>query len=190
MKEKPKKIKVVNPKKVARNEWAALSTIVKKQWNLNNSARKECLKNAQVSFTFPHKWKCTACLESFSESDRATDHIIPVGEIPKTKKDFVAWCVRLFVEVEELQVLCHPCHQIKTNKDAHDKRYIEYYNMIVEHCTEGEPTFPVWITSALNSYPLVKECATIIKLQEKNKNKPKLFEKYSQKIDEFKSKYF
>jgi 5-methylcytosine-specific restriction endonuclease McrA len=60
--------------------------------------------------------KCTICLEAFPAKEVQVDHITPLvgAEGFNTWDEFIAI---LFCEKEGMQVLCKPCHQIKTNEE-------------------------------------------------------------------------
>lgn len=61
-------------------------------------------------------YKCAKCKESFVAKDIQVDHILPV--VPPS--GFTTWddfIKRLFCPAKELQVLCKPCHAIKTKKE-------------------------------------------------------------------------
>lgn len=81
--------------------------------------RTLALTKARVSYG---KYRCAHCKgENFKQpksSDKANavqvDHIIPVGAF----KSYDQYVERLFVPVSGLQVLCKPCHTIKTSAEA------------------------------------------------------------------------
>jgi 5-methylcytosine-specific restriction endonuclease McrA len=58
--------------------------------------------------------KCKICKEDFPSKEVQVDHITPLvgAEGFKTWDEFIGI---LFCEKEGMQVLCKPCHQIKTN---------------------------------------------------------------------------
>lgn len=59
-------------------------------------------------------YKCKACKKIFPGKEVQVDHIEPVVS---TTDGFTTWdefISRLFCEKENLQVLCKPCHDIKT----------------------------------------------------------------------------
>lgn len=65
------------------------------------------------------RYTCNHCKEAFLEKDIQVDHIdkvIPIGSSinDMTFDDFIN---RLFCTVEELQILCKPCHLIKTKEE-------------------------------------------------------------------------
>lgn len=61
-------------------------------------------------------YKCAACAEEFTSTNIEVDHI----ESVVASTGFVSWDVyidRLFCEKSNLQVLCKPCHKIKTKEE-------------------------------------------------------------------------
>ena len=58
-------------------------------------------------------YTCDFCDHVFAKSDVQVDHPVPV----KSGKTFVDKLNILFSPVEKYQVLCKPCHQVKTNKE-------------------------------------------------------------------------
>lgn len=73
-------------------------------------------------------YKCTGCKKQFVAADVQVDHIHPVVD---PKKGFISWDVfieRMFVEIENLQVLCKPCHKIKTDKEKLERKRNENRN--------------------------------------------------------------
>lgn len=67
-------------------------------------------------------YKCAECKKHFVAVDVQVDHITPVVD---PKKGFVSWDVfidRMFVEIDKLQVLCKPCHKIKTDEEKQQRK--------------------------------------------------------------------
>ena len=65
---------------------------------------------------------CTGCGNFFIARDVQIDHTDPVVD-PAT--GFVNWDTyfdRLYCEVENLQVLCKPCHKDKTNRERKERK--------------------------------------------------------------------
>ena len=58
-------------------------------------------------------YKCANCLGLFDGKQVAIDHVQPCGTL-KSKEDIAAFVENLFCEVDNLQVLCSTCHDIKT----------------------------------------------------------------------------
>lgn len=62
-------------------------------------------------------YRCAACKEEFTQKDVEVDHTIPIGK-DKTWDEFVDG---LFCEIANLQVLCKPCHKVKSLKEKKSK---------------------------------------------------------------------
>lgn len=76
--------------------------------------RSEAIKNARVARGF---YKCAICkTETLKNGQYVLDHINPV--VPLTGWDGLDWTqyiTRMFVSAEEFQVICHPCHDTKSD---------------------------------------------------------------------------
>jgi 5-methylcytosine-specific restriction endonuclease McrA len=67
-------------------------------------------------------YKCAACKQLYVAADVQVDHIKPVVD---PKKGFVSWdsfIDRMFCEIENLQVMCKPCHKIKTDQEKLERK--------------------------------------------------------------------
>jgi 5-methylcytosine-specific restriction endonuclease McrA len=70
------------------------------------------------------RFKCEECSKKFSAKNVAVDHIEPVieiGGVPVRSNglpDFNVYIDRLFCGIENLQLLCKPCHKKKTAAEA------------------------------------------------------------------------
>ena len=64
------------------------------------------------------KWEytCDACKHPFKATDVQVDHIVPAGSL-KTYSDLPGFVEKLYCGEDNLQVLCKPCHQLKTNHE-------------------------------------------------------------------------
>lgn len=74
-------------------------------------ARTEAMTAARIE---RGKYKCAMCSGLFGPKEVALDHIKPVVD-PKT--GFTTWdsyIENLFCEADGFQVICHPCHEVKT----------------------------------------------------------------------------
>jgi 5-methylcytosine-specific restriction endonuclease McrA len=58
-------------------------------------------------------FRCAECEGEFTQKDVQVDHKEPIGSCD-TWDEFID---RLFCEAKNLQVLCKPCHKIKTKKE-------------------------------------------------------------------------
>jgi len=59
------------------------------------------------------EYQCAHCKEWFKAAEVQVDHIVPAG----SDADWNKFIEGLFVGVDKLQVLCKPCHAIKTKKE-------------------------------------------------------------------------
>lgn len=62
-------------------------------------------------------YRCNACKKEFTSTNVQVDHITPVVDPVKGFKDWNTFIKRLFCDIDNLQVLCKPCHEIKTKKE-------------------------------------------------------------------------
>ena len=62
------------------------------------------------------KWEyqCNHCKKWFPDKNIQVDHIVEAGSL-KCKEDLPDFVERLFCEVDGFQVLCKPCHKVKTD---------------------------------------------------------------------------
>lgn len=59
------------------------------------------------------EYQCNECKGWFPEKKINVDHILPAGSL-NCAKDVGPFVERLFCEVDNLQVLCEKCHDVKT----------------------------------------------------------------------------
>jgi 5-methylcytosine-specific restriction endonuclease McrA len=67
-------------------------------------------------------YKCAKCKKHFVATDVQVDHVLPVVD---PKVGFVGWdsfIDRIFCEIENLQVLCKPCHKVKTEEEKAERK--------------------------------------------------------------------
>ena len=72
--------------------------------------RYQCLKDARVGDSY----KCAKCKKTFSRKDIQIDHIQPVVDPATGFSTWDEYITRLFSYRTNFQVLCKPCHKIKT----------------------------------------------------------------------------
>lgn len=83
-----------------------------------NAAKTEKKTNKSTGRLAQH-FLCNICEEDFPASQVQVDHIKPVVD---PKKGFTTWDTfikRLFCEADNLQVVCKPCHKIKSKKERY-----------------------------------------------------------------------
>ncbi len=89
-------------------------------------ARTQAMKLARRPSTLADKrtkWEsqCNHCKKWFKQKDVQLDHIVPKGRYaPDT---FFVWLDRLFCDTTGFQVLCIPCHKIKSATEHGDGSY-------------------------------------------------------------------
>jgi 5-methylcytosine-specific restriction endonuclease McrA len=59
------------------------------------------------------EYQCNICKHWFPEKEINVDHIIPAGKL-NCAEDLPGFVIRLFCEIDNLQVLCQNCHNEKT----------------------------------------------------------------------------
>ncbi len=67
---------------------------------------------------------CAKCGEVFEKKDVQVDHINPIIPVNKRTSD-LDWntiIARMFCSAEKLQVLCKPCHLIKSNEERKERK--------------------------------------------------------------------
>jgi len=87
-------------------------------------AKYETLKAALVGKKINKKtkrlcahYRCNKCKEEYPSSEVQVDHKKPVVDPKKGFIDWNTYIARLFCDAKNLQVLCKPCHLIKTAKE-------------------------------------------------------------------------
>jgi 5-methylcytosine-specific restriction endonuclease McrA len=88
----------------------------------------ECKAKAKRPYKGPLKrqkfeYQCNQCKNWFPDKKINVDHICPAGSL-NSAQDLPDFIERLFCEVDNLQVLCETCHNVKTKseKDAKGTR--------------------------------------------------------------------
>lgn len=79
-------------------------------------ARTQALAKARVDRGL---YKCAHCTNIFGPRDVQVDHILPVVDPAKGWVSWDDYITRMFCGPEQMQILCKPCHKIKT--DAENK---------------------------------------------------------------------
>lgn len=98
--------------------WQFIRSALRKAW-LRYPNRFEILSlSRRPSKRKGLKWEyqCASCKEWFKSTDVQVDHKTPAGQL-KSYDECGKFIDNLFCETENLNVLCKPCHQIKTKKE-------------------------------------------------------------------------
>ena len=96
-----------------------------RRWPPKYKALKEAFVGKQVNAKtgkLAMHYTCAACNKLYVATDVQVDHIKPVVD---PKKGFVSWdsfIDRMFCEIENLQVMCKPCHKIKTDQEKLERK--------------------------------------------------------------------
>lgn len=91
-----------------------------RKWGPKNKALKNAFttrKTNKKTGRMAQHFECSHCEKDFPSKDVQVDHIEPVIN-PHT--GFVSWddtIERMYCEIEGFQVLCKPCHKIKTDEE-------------------------------------------------------------------------
>jgi len=85
----------------------------------------QCKLDAKRTYKGPNKrqkfeYQCNSCKKWFAEKNINVDHIEPAGSL-NCANDLPGFVERLFCEVDNLQVLCSGCHNIKTQNEKNGK---------------------------------------------------------------------
>lgn len=96
-----------------------------RKWPPKYTALKAALigrKTNKKTGLMAQHYKCAMCKAEFVAGDVQVDHIHPVVD---PSVGFISWDVyidRMFCELPELQVLCKPCHKIKTDEEKNQRK--------------------------------------------------------------------
>ena len=82
--------------------------------------RYEALRNARRAKAGGgrQRWefKCAKCKKHFKQTEVEVDHVEQAGTL-KSYDDLPVFVARLFCPATKLQVLCKPCHKLKTAQE-------------------------------------------------------------------------
>ena len=103
--------------------WAFIRSALRGAWS--RYPVKHALKMAQRRSVTGKKhsfeYQCNMCSAWFMDKEVQVDHIVPAGSL-KTYDDLPAFVENLFCELEDLQILCKPCHLIKTGIENEQRK--------------------------------------------------------------------
>jgi 5-methylcytosine-specific restriction endonuclease McrA len=81
-------------------------------------------------------YACAHCARHFVAVDVQVDHIFPVVSPQTGFVDWETYIGRMFCEKENLQVLCKPCHSVKTSLEKEERKE---YGKTKESTTAARP---------------------------------------------------
>ena len=91
-----------------------------RQWPEKNKARRKAVKRVQIGLykngkpEFRSMYECAECKKTFQKQETAADHIIPVVDPVDGFIDWNTYLERLFCPADNYQILCKPCHLLKS----------------------------------------------------------------------------
>lgn len=102
--------------------------LLARQWRPKQMARKAVVvkvpngvyKNGNTKFI--SKYPCVHCGDLFLANETDVDHIDPVVSVEHGFVDFNTFIDRLYVEVDKYQILCKPCHKVKSKAENAERR--------------------------------------------------------------------
>jgi len=103
------------------------------------------------------QYRCGVCGEYVGSTQVAVDHIVPVISVSEGFVDFNTFIERLFCDASNLQVICDPCHNKKTNSERISrllKQYTEELDVIEKdlQLLNFKPPDPKNWSKVLNRY--------------------------------------
>ncbi len=131
---------MTDPWKIPETSWkteaefySALRSIFRKGWsrwqvkNLLKKKLRKRIQNPNPKGRMPTVWggECAYCKQDFPQNNLEVDHIIPAGSL-RCKEDIGPFIVNtFFVGYDDLQLVCKPCHKIKTLADRNGSTFEE-----------------------------------------------------------------
>jgi hypothetical protein len=84
--------------------------------------RYEALNSARRTVTgkrHKYEYQCNMCEKWFKQKEVEVDHIESIGTL-RQYEDLPTFVERLFVSVDELRVVCKPCHKKRTKEERNE----------------------------------------------------------------------
>lgn len=87
--------------------------------------KHQFMKSKQLPYSGSDKrtrfeYECSECKQRFVGKDVQVDHKVPAGSLNKYE-DLPSFAERLFCEADNLQIMCKPCHKVKTQEERKKK---------------------------------------------------------------------
>ena len=103
--------------------WAFIRSALRGAWAkypVKHGVKKAVRRETGRGNSHRYEYPCRTCEEWFPDKEVQVDHIRPAGSL-RSYNDLPRFVENLFCEEDNLQVLCKPCHQIKTNEEREEK---------------------------------------------------------------------
>lgn len=84
------------------------------KFDVKNKARRAKPLHGKGRHRF--EYQCAECKKWWQDKETAVDHITPAGTL-RCYEDLPRFVETLFCEEDNLQVLCHGCHGLKTDRE-------------------------------------------------------------------------
>jgi 5-methylcytosine-specific restriction endonuclease McrA len=100
------------------------------------------------------QYKCNVCLQYVGSTKVSVDHITPVVDVQLGFVDFNTFIARLFCDASNLQVICDPCHNTKTQAERIGRLTLQYNRELdqLESAIKAKTVSKVEALSALKKY--------------------------------------
>lgn len=86
------------------------------KWETLNEAKRGKKVNKATGRVAEH-YMCKACKQEFPAKEVQIDHKIPVIDPKVGFVDWNTYIERMFCKKSNMQVMCKPCHKMKTDKE-------------------------------------------------------------------------
>jgi 5-methylcytosine-specific restriction endonuclease McrA len=121
---KPKKVVALKPRNSGTMTESAFWSFIRSGLRQKSRFWKpitECKMKSRRAYKGPLKrqkfeYQCKECKQWFPDKKINVDHKIPAGTL-RCANDLPGFVERLFCEVDNLQVLCEKCHNLKTQNE-------------------------------------------------------------------------
>lgn len=103
--------------------WQFLRSALRSAWTKYPVRYAVLQTNRKAATGQRHKWEylCVECKNWFLQKDIQVDHIIPAGTL-SNYDDLPAFTEKLFCSAEDLQIMCKPCHKLKTAEERKNNK--------------------------------------------------------------------
>jgi 5-methylcytosine-specific restriction endonuclease McrA len=160
-----------------------LFKMCRREWSSHHPGRKEVLANAKIKKDGLDTFKCAYCTDFYAYSHIQVDHIEPIANTkPETHEDLLICLNRL--HTVRLQILCKPCHKVKTKVEGTDRAKERDAFIIAEYMSANVP----FVLKQIEDSKILKKMANVIKKMKTAKDYKLAI--YQAKWDFLMKKYF